>query len=272
MRELVTLKTEGEVATMRRAGAVVAEMLARTRAAVRPGITTAELDRLAAQVLKEHGAMSSFKGYYGYPATICTSVNEEIVHGIPGPRKLREGDIVGIDAGAIVEGWHADAAVTVPVGRVSAEAEKLIRVTEAALQRGIAAARAGGRLGDIGAAVQSLAEREGYSVVRNYVGHGIGRAMHEPPQVPNFGAPGTGRPISAGLCVAIEPMLNVGGVGTRLQGDGWTVVTADGSLSAHFEHTLAVTAEGPVVLTLPSLAKAPRATRKRAERPVGARS
>jgi methionyl aminopeptidase len=272
VRELVTLKTESQVATMRRAGAVVAEMLERTRAAVRPGITTADLDRVAAQVLKEHGAMSSFQGYYGYPATICTSVNEEIVHGIPGPRRLREGDIVGIDAGAIVDGWHADAAVTVPVGRVSPEAEKLIRTTEAALKRGIAAARAGGRLGDIGAAVQSLAEREGYSVVRNYVGHGIGRAMHEPPQVPNFGAAGTGRPISAGLCIAIEPMLNVGGVGTRLLDDGWTVVTADGSLSAHFEHTLAVTAEGPLVLTLPGAAKGRTPTRKRAERPVGAHS
>ena len=272
MREMVTLKTESEIATMRRAGAVVAEMLARARAAVRPGITTAELDRIAAQVLKEHGATSSFKGYYGYPATICTSVNEEIVHGIPGGRKLREGDIIGIDAGAIVDGWHADAAVTVPVGRVSAEAAKLIRVTEAALQRGIAEARPGARLGDIGAAVQTLAEREGYAVVRNYVGHGIGRAMHEPPQVPNFGSPGTGRPVSAGLCIAIEPMLNVGGAGTRLLDDGWTVVTADGSLSAHFEHTLAVTADGPVVLTVAASVKAPHGAGKREKRPVGARS
>ena len=272
MREMVTLKTEGEIATMRRAGAIVAEMLARTRAAVRPGITTAELDRIAAQVLKEHGATSSFKGYYGYPATICTSVNEEIVHGIPGGKKLREGDIVGIDAGAIVEGWHADAAVTVPVGRVSAEAEKLIRITAAALERGIAAAKPGARLGDIGAAVQTLAEGEGYSVVRNYVGHGIGRAMHEPPQVPNFGSPGTGRSVSAGLCLAIEPMLNVGGAGTRLLDDGWTVVTADGSLSAHFEHTLAVTAEGPVVLTLPGASQAARQARTREKRAVQAHS
>jgi methionyl aminopeptidase len=257
---------------MRRAGAVVAEMLARKRAAVRPGVTTAELDRVAAQVLKEHHAASSFKGYYGYPATICTSLNDQIVHGIPGPRKLREGDIIGIDAGAIVDGWHADAAVTVPVGRVSPAAEKLIRVTEAALQRGIAALRAGGRLGDVGAAVQSLAEGEGYSVVRNYVGHGIGQAMHEPPQVPNFGAAGTGRPVSAGLCVAIEPMLNVGGAGTRLLDDGWTVVTADGSLSAHFEHTVAVTAEGPIVLTLPGGPKPAATARKGAKRPVGARA
>jgi methionyl aminopeptidase len=266
--ELVTLKTPEQVATMRRAGAIVAEMLARTRAAVRPGATTAELDRIAAAVLKEHGATSSFLGYYGYPATICTSVNDEIVHGIPGKRKLREGDIVGIDAGAIVDGWHADAAVTVPVGRVSAEAEKLIRAAEEALRLGIAAARAGARLGDIGAAVQAFAERRGFSVVRNYVGHGIGRAMHEPPQVPNFGSAGTGRPIGQGLCIAIEPMLNAGGAGTRLLDDGWTVVTADGSLSAHFEHTVAVTAEGPVVLTLPGASEKPKSDTRR---PVGAR-
>jgi methionyl aminopeptidase len=250
MTELVTLKTGKQVETMRRAGAIVAEMLARCSAAVRPGVTTGELDRIAAEVLRAHGATSSFLGYYGYPATICTSVNEQIVHGIPGKRKLREGDIVGIDAGAIVDGWHADAAVTVPVGKVSAAAADLIRTTRDALERGIAAAKPRGRLGDIGNAVQSFAEPKGYSVVRNYVGHGIGRAMHEPPQVPNYGTAGQGRPITAGLCIAIEPMLTIGKPGTRLLEDGWTVVTADGSLSAHFEHTLAVTAEGPVVLTL----------------------
>ncbi len=251
MTELVRLKTAAEIATMRRAGAIVAEMLARTRAAVRPGVATAELDRVAAAVLAEHGATSSFLGYYGYPATICTSVNDEIVHGIPGRRKLKDGDIVGIDAGAIVDGWHADAAITVPVGRVSAAADALIRTAQEALRRGIAAVRAGGRLGDVGAAVQAFAERNGFSVVRNYVGHGIGHAMHEPPQVPNYGTAGVGRPIAVGLCIAIEPMLNAGGPETRLLDDGWTVVTADGSLSAHFEHTVAVTAEGTVVLTLP---------------------
>jgi methionyl aminopeptidase len=275
MKELVTLKSPEQIATMRRAGAVVAEMLARATAAVRPGVTTGELDRIAAQVLKERGATSSFLGYYGYPATICTSVNDEIVHGIPGRRKLKEGDIIGIDAGAIVEGWHADAAVTVPVGRVSDEALRLIRTTEEALRRGIAAPRAGSRLGDIGAAVQTFAERSGYSVVRNYVGHGIGRAMHEPPQVPNFGSAGVGRPIGTGLCVAIEPMLNAGAKETRLLDDGWTVVTADGSLSAHFEHTVAVTDEGPVVLTLPGEAgsrtrRAP-AVRRRGLQRAGAR-
>jgi methionyl aminopeptidase len=262
VKELVALKSAPEIATMRRAGAVVAEMLARCSAAVRPGVTTAELDAIGAEVIREHSATSSFLGYYGYPATICTSVNDEIVHGIPGSRRLREGDIVGIDVGAIVEGWHADAAVTVPVGKVKPEAARLIKVTEEALRRGIAAARPGSRLGDIGAAVQSYAQRHGYAVVRNYVGHGIGRAMHEPPQVPNYGTAGQGRPISAGLCIAIEPMLNVGGPETRVRPDGWTVVTADGSLSAHFEHTVAVTAEGPVVLTVPAAAARPQAPAK----------
>lgn len=272
MKELVTLKTPAEVATMRRAGAIVAEMLEKCGAAVRSGVTTGDLDRIAAQILKERGATSSFLGYYGYPATICTSVNDEIVHGIPGRRRLREGDIVGIDAGAIVGGWHADAAVTVAVGRVSEEAERLIRAAEEALRRGVSAARAGARLGDIGSAVQRSAEGEGFSVVRNYVGHGIGRKMHEPPQVPNYGLAGQGRPISAGLCIAIEPMLNAGGAATRLLDDGWTVVTADGSLSAHFEHTIAVTAEGPVVLTLPGEPPKARAavTARPARRPAAA--
>ncbi|MBU6422765.1 MAG: type I methionyl aminopeptidase [Chloroflexi bacterium] len=247
---------------MRRAGAVVAEMLARCSAAVRPGITTGELDAIGAAVIREHGATSSFLGYYGYPATICTSVNDEIVHGIPGRRKLHEGDIVGIDVGAIVDGWHADAAVTVPVGKVKPEAARLIRVTEEALRRGIAAARPGNRLGDIGTAVQAFAEQNGYSVVRNYVGHGIGRAMHEAPQVPNYGTAGQGRPISPGLCIAIEPMLNGGDAATRVEADGWTVRTADGSLSAHFEHTLAVTEEGPVVLTVPAPAARERPERR----------
>jgi len=267
VREIVTLKTPAEVALMRRAGAVVAEMLARCAAAVRPGVTTAELDRVGAAVLEEAGATSSFLGYYGYPAHICTSVNDEIVHGIPGERRLREGDIVGIDAGAIVEGWHADAAVTLPVGRVSRQAAALMATAQEALRRGIAAARPGARLGDVGAAVQGFAEERGFSVVRNYVGHGIGRSMHEPPQVPNYGGAGQGRVISEGLCIAIEPMINAGGPATRLLEDGWTVVTGDGSLSAHFEHTVAVTPEGPVVLTPPA-AGAGRAT---ARRTAGAR-
>ena len=246
---MVTLKTTEQIAKMREAGAIVAAMLAATRDAVKPGVTTAELDRIAADVLARAGAKSSFLGYYGYPATICTSVNEQIVHGIPSKRKLKEGDIVGIDAGAIVDGWHADAAITVPVGRISAEARKLIEVTREALVRGIAAATVGNRLGDIGAAVQGYAESQGFSVVRNYVGHGIGRAMHEEPQVPNYGTSDLGRVIKEGLCIAIEPMVNVGGIGTRVLDDNWTVVTEDGSLSAHFEHTLACLADGPAVLT-----------------------
>jgi methionyl aminopeptidase len=253
---MITLKTPQETAKMREAGRIVAEILAACGTAVRPGVTTGELDRIAADILKRHGATSNFKGY-GVPVlppftgVICTSVNEQIVHGIPGKRRLKEGEILSIDAGAIVEGWHADAAVTVPVGRVSAQAAQLISVTEEALRRAIAAAVVGKRLGDIGAAVQRFVESQGFSVVRNYVGHGIGRAMHEEPQVPNYGAPERGLQIKEGLCIAIEPMVNVGGPETRTLPDQWTVVTADGSLSAHFEHTLACTAAGPIVLTAP---------------------
>jgi methionyl aminopeptidase len=247
---MVTLKTADQIAKMREAGKVVAAMLAATRDAVKPGITTADLDRIAADVLARAGAKSSFLGYYGYPATICTSVNEQIVHGIPGKRRLKEGDLIGIDAGAIVDGWHADAAITVPVGRISAQAQKLIDVTREALERGTTAAKVGNRLGDIGAAVQQYVEGQGFSVVRNYVGHGIGRAMHEDPQVPNYGPADLGRVIKEGLCIAIEPMVNIGGIATRVLDDNWTVVTEDGSLSAHFEHTIACLPEGPVVLTV----------------------
>jgi methionyl aminopeptidase len=251
---LITLKTPAQMAKMREAGRVVAAMLEACRAAVHPGVTTAELDRIAAEILRKAGATSSFLGYSTppYPATICTSVNHEIVHGIPSAkRKLREGDIVGVDAGAIVDGWHADAAITVAVGKVSAEASRLIEVTEQALGIGIKSARVGGRIGDIGAVVEEFVRGQGFSVVHNYVGHGIGRAMHEEPQVPNY-RPTKGQPnppISEGLCIAIEPMVNIGGPETRTLADQWTVVTADRSLSAHFEHTLACTAAGPVVLT-----------------------
>jgi methionyl aminopeptidase len=251
---VITLKTPAQMAKMRAAGRVVAEMLDACRMVVRPGVTTAELDRVAAAILKKAGAESSFLGYSTppYPATICTSVNHEIVHGIPSPKhKLREGDIVGIDAGAILDGWHADAAITVAVGKVSPEAARLIEVTEKALRIGIGRAKVGGRIGDIGAAVEEFVRGQGFSVVHNYVGHGIGRAMHEEPQVPNY-QPTKGQPnppISEGLCIAIEPMVNIGGPETRTLADQWTVVTADRSLSAHFEHTLACTAAGPVVLT-----------------------
>jgi methionyl aminopeptidase len=253
---VITLKTPQETAKMREAGRIVAEMLAACRAAVRPGVTTGELDRIAADVLRRRGATSNFKGYGvpvlpPFPGVICTSVNEQVVHGIPGKRRLKDGEILSIDAGAIVDGWHADAAVTVPVGEVSPQAAKLMSVTEEALRRAIAAAVVGKRLGDIGAAVQRFVETQGFSIVRNYVGHGIGRAMHEEPQVPNYGAPERGLQIKEGLCIAIEPMVNVGGPQTRTLPDQWTVVTADGSLSAHFEHTLWCTPAGPVVLTAP---------------------
>lgn len=253
---MITLKTKDETAKMREAGVIVAEILASCRAAVKPGVTTGELDRIASDILKRRGAKSNFLNYGvpvlpPFPGVICTSVNEQVVHGIPGKRKLKDGDILSIDAGAIVDGWHADAAVTVPVGMVSPEAQKLIAVTEESLRRGIAAAEVGQRLGDVGAAVQKWVESQGFAIVRNYVGHGIGRAMHEDPQVPNYGAAERGLQIKEGLCIAIEPMVNIGGAATRTLDDHWTVVTADGSLSAHFEHSLWCTAKGPVVLTAP---------------------
>jgi methionyl aminopeptidase len=248
---MIIIKNHDEVATMRRAGEIVAAAIEVTRAAVRPGATTQELDHVAAREIAGRGAKPSFLGYRGFPATICTSVNSEIVHGIPGPRTLREGDLVKLDVGAIVDGFHADSAVTIPVGEPGPEASKLIETTERALWAGLAEAKAGSRLGDIGAAVQTVAEGAGFSVVREYVGHGIGRALHEEPPVPNYGSPGKGYKLGEGLVIAIEPMVNIGGHETRLLEDGWTVVTEDGTLSAHFEHTVAVTSEGPWVLTDP---------------------
>ena len=246
----ITMKTPEQVAVMRRAGRVVAEMLEACQAAARPGRTTADLDKVAREVLARRGAKSNFLGYHGYPAVICTSPNDVIVHGIPGPYRLQEGDLISIDCGAIIEGWHGDAARTVPVGEISEEARKLIRVTEESLWAGIQHVRAGGRLSDIGHAVQTVAEGAGFSVVREYVGHGIGRAMHEEPQVANYGLPGKGMRLKVGHVLAVEPMVNLGGAETQLHEDGWTVLTADGSLSAHFEHSIAVTEDGPEVLTV----------------------
>ena len=236
---------------MRKAGEVVAEMHAATRAAARPGATTADLDRAARDVLEKRGARSNFLGYHGFPAVVCTSPNSMIVHGIPGDYVLKEGDIVSIDCGAIVEGYHGDAAFTMGVGEVSPLAEQLMQATEQGLWAGIAQMEAGNRLHDVGRAVQEVAEKAGFSVVREYVGHGIGTAMHEDPQVPNYWPGRPGPIIKPGMVLAVEPMVNAGGAGTRMLDDGWSVVTADGSLSAHFEHTIAVTDDGPEVLTLP---------------------
>ena len=240
-----------ELAKMRRAGKVVAEMHAATREAIRPGVTTGDLDRVAREVLDRRGARSNFLNYHGFPAVICTSPNDMIVHGIPGERRLDEGDIISIDCGAIIEGYHGDAAYTAGVGRISRQAERLLNVTEKSLWAGIAEMTDGNRLHEIGRAVQAVAEKAGFSVVREYVGHAIGTAMHEDPQVPNYWPGRPGPVMRPGMVFAIEPMVNAGGPGTRLLDDGWSVVTADGSLSAHFEHTIAVTEDGPEVLTLP---------------------
>ena len=250
----VTIKSDKEIELMRRAGQVVAQAKARMQEAVRPGVTTRELDRIAEETIRRLGATPSFKGYAPrgmrpFPATICASVNEQIVHGIPGRRKLKSGDILSVDVGAIVEGFHGDSAFTVGVGPISDDARRLIEATRQALERGIAQVRHGARVGDISNAVQTYAEGLGYSVVRQYVGHGIGRAMHEDPQVPNYGEPGRGFALRKGMAVAIEPMLNIGGWETTVLRDGWTVVTADGSLSAHFEDTVVITANGAEVLT-----------------------
>ena len=236
---------------MRRAGKVVAEMHAATREAAKPGVTTRDLDKLAREVLDRRGARSNFLNYHGFPAVICTSPNDMIVHGIPGDYVLEEGDILSIDCGAIIEGYHADAAFTMPVGEVDEEALRLIDVTEESLRKGIGQMVEGNRLSDIGHAVQAVAEAAGYSVVREYVGHGIGTAMHEEPQVPNYGPPGKGPKLLTGMVLAVEPMVNMGGPATRLLDDGWSVMTADGSLSAHAEHTIAITDNGPEVLTVP---------------------
>jgi methionyl aminopeptidase len=235
---------------MRKAGKVVAEMHAATRAAARPGVTTSQLDKVALEVIERRGAKSNFLHYRGFPATICTSPNDMIVHGIPGDYVLQEGDIISIDCGAIVEGYHGDAAFTMAVGDAGAKADRLLEVTEKSLWAGIAQLKEGGRLHDVGRAVQDVAEAAGFSVVREYVGHGIGTKMHEDPAVPNYW-PGTPGPLlKSGMVFAVEPMVNAGSAETRLLDDGWSVVTADGRLSAHFEHTIAVTDDGPEVLTV----------------------
>lgn len=247
---VITIKTAGEFEKMAVAGAAVAAVHEAVRQAAAPGVTTAELDRISAEVLRLHGCRSSFLGYHGFPATICASPNETIVHGIPDGYKLADGDVLSIDSGAIFEGWHGDAAFTIAIGQVPEHVMRLIEVTESALWEGLARARAGKRLGDIGHAIEDAALPEGYGVVHEYIGHGIGRQMHEAPNVPNYGKSGKGLKLKVGMALAIEPMFNLGTADTMLLDDGWTVVTRDGQISAHFEHTVAVTKDGPLVLTL----------------------
>jgi methionyl aminopeptidase len=247
---VIIRKSPSEIAMMREAGRITARALRLVGEAVRPGATTAELDAIAEEVIRSADALPAFKGYHGFPGTICSSLNQQVVHGIPGATPLREGDILSVDVGAIVEGYYGDSARTFPVGEVGEVARTLMEATRGALDSGIAQCVPGRKLYDISHAVQTVAEGAGFSVVREYVGHGIGRSMHEDPQLPNFGAPGQGPTLAVGMVFAIEPMVNAGAAAVRALDDGWTVVTEDGSLSAHFEHTVAVTEHGPLVLTV----------------------
>ncbi|HOB91634.1 MAG: type I methionyl aminopeptidase [Bacillota bacterium] len=247
---MIVVKTKDQIDKMRKAGRVVAAVLQLMSESIRPGVTTAYLDRLAEEEIVRRGATPAFKGYRGYPATICASVNEEVIHGIPGDRVLAEGDIIGIDVGAVVDGYCGDAAATFPVGAISQESERLISTTREALEVAIKTCRVGKRIGDISHAVQSYVEAQGYSVVRDFVGHGIGRNMHEDPQVPNFGLPGTGPRLRPGLTIAIEPMVNEGTFEVEVLANEWTVVTSDRKRSAHFEHTVLITDDGPEILTV----------------------
>jgi methionyl aminopeptidase len=246
---MIYKKSPEEIAAMRRAGGILSDTLARLEDALRPGVTTGELDDIAERSITGAGGRPSFKGYRGFPASICTSRNHVIVHGIPGEEVLEDGDIISLDVGVLLDGFHADSAWTFPVGEVDAGAAELLKVTEASLEAAIEQCLPGRRLGDLGHAVEQVAEAAGFSVVREYVGHGVGRALHEDPQIPNYGPPGRREMLSPGMTLAVEPMINLGEATTRLLDDGWTVVTADGSLSAHFEHTVAIVEDGREVLT-----------------------
>jgi methionyl aminopeptidase len=248
---VIILKSREELGRMRIAGRMVAEILALLQEKIVPGVTTLELDRLAEAECNKRKARPAFKGYGGFPFTICASPNEKVVHGFADNRPLCEGEILSIDFGVIYEGFFGDAAITVPVGRIDEDLQRLLQVTEESLNRGIAAAVVGGRVSDISFAVQSFVEKEGFSVVREFVGHGIGKQLHEAPQIPNFGKPGQGPRLKAGMTLAIEPMINAGGPGVKILDDGWTAVTTDGRFSAHFEHTVAITDNGPEILTVP---------------------
>lgn len=247
---MIIIKNENEIELMRHAGKVVGETLLRLEEVVKPGMKTSELDRLAEEIIRGYGAVPSFKGYYGFPASICTSVNDEVVHGIPGSRVLMEGDIVSVDCGAVLNDYQGDAARTYAVGKISEEAQRLIDVTKESFFRGVAFAKVGNRLGDISSAIQKYVEEHGYSIVRDYVGHGIGRDMHEDPEVPNFGKPGRGPKLVHGMLLAIEPMVNIGEYHVEIQQNNWTVVTRDKSLSGHYENTIAILNNGPEILTI----------------------
>ncbi|MGL4848393.1 MAG: type I methionyl aminopeptidase [Clostridium sp.] len=247
---MIFLKNESEISKMRAAGRIVGETLLLLEKSIKPGISTAELNRIADEFITSQGAKPSFKGLYGFPAALCISVNNEIIHGIPGKYVLKDGDIVSVDCGAYLDGFHGDAARTFPVGQVTEEAQKLIDVTRQSFFEGVKYAEKGKRLSDVSHAIQSYAESHGFSVVKNFVGHGIGRDLHEDPEVPNFGNPGKGPLLNNGMVLAIEPMINAGSFRTKTLSDGWTVVTSDGSLSAHYENTVAILPDGPEILTL----------------------
>lgn len=247
---MIVLRSPEEIEKLRASNQIVANVMSRLKEAIHPGATTLELDILAEKLVLNMGGAPAFKGYKGYQHTLCTSVNEEVVHGIPSKRKLREGDIVSIDIGVKLDGYYGDHAITLPVGRVSVEAKRLLRICEEALWQGIEKAQSGNRLFDVSSAIQTHAEGAGFSVVRVYVGHGIGTKLHEEPQVPNFGEPGTGPQLKPGMVIAIEPMLNAGGCDVKVLGDDWTVVTVDGKLSAHFEHSVAISENGPLILSV----------------------
>jgi methionyl aminopeptidase len=267
---VISIKSAREIEIMRRSGKITSKTLERLMEAARPGITTGELDRIADESIRSMGGVPTFIGYNGYPSAICASVNDEVVHGMPGSRVLREGDLLSLDIGTTLEGYVSDSAVTVGIGNVSESAKRLMRVTQECLMLGIAQMQAGNHLGDIGHAVQRHAESHGYGVVRALVGHGIGRKMHEDPQVPNYGEPGQGPLLRKGLCLAIEPMITEGTWEVETLDDGWTVVTEDGKLAAHFEHTIAITDDGPKILTLRGVAEHPDVARYRPSEEVAA--
>lgn len=246
---MIVKKSRSEIQKMRVANVLVAEVLNELRSVVQPGVTTDDLDTLAEDRVRAAGAIPAFKGYHGFPSTLCTSINDEVVHGIPSGRVLKSGDVVSIDLGVVVDGFYGDSAITLAVGAISAEAEALLGVTQESLNRSISKAQPGGYVSDLGHAVQQYVESNGYSVVREFVGHGIGTNLHEEPQIPNYGLPGQGIRLTEGMVLAIEPMVNVGGAAVKVLDDGWTAVTQDGSLSAHFEHTIAITNDGPLVLS-----------------------